>query len=571
MKIGLDAGLARRILPWIALSGILAIYIFGVFRFDPADLFGMTQDDTVYFASAKALALGQGYVLPSVPGQPQATKYPILYPWLLSWIWRWNPSFPANLTAAVALTAAFGCIFLVATFIFLRELEGIGQVAALLLTFFVSLHSVFQFYSASVLSDVPFAALALLAMLAADWAFRGDSSAGRSAVLCAVLTGVSILMRVFGVPVAMGILAAGVARRAWRQVAICSATLVPFAAATAWHVMSARSPILLTHNGLPAGIGFTNTWVYYASYQEFWKLSVLQGHVLWAMLKKNAVIVFLSPADFFIAPLLSRATVASTALMLLVTAGIFGGVLRQSQGGKWRSIHYAFPFYAALTWVWNYPNTGRFFFLFLPLFAAALWVEVKHFLGIAYVTLRSSQERSQRVLAGALSLCVLALLCALGMNFIDGAGRAINKTVQDRADLLGDKREAYQWLSRCTSQDDVVIASEDVSAYLYSGRRGMRPIVFPTSGEYNPAAVQESLAHLTDVARALGARYWIVADDDFSIEWEPAISLARAQEANLEPQWALVFRNRNSHVRIYKLECDATANARACESESALD
>lgn len=563
MKLDLNQRLKGRVFPWIALSAILALYLFAVLRFDPSDLFGMTQDDTVYFASAKALALGQGYILPSVPGQPVATKYPIFYPWLLSWIWHWNPSFPSNLTSAVALTAAFGCLFLVATFIFLRELEGVGQFAALLLTFFVSLHPVFQFYSASVLSDVPFAALALMAMLLSDRAFQPDSRGSKAAV-CAVLTGLSILMRVFGIPIAAGILAAGVARRAWRQVMVFCVALVPFGAATAWHMMFARNPIPLTHNGLPGDLGFVNTWIYYTSYQAFWKLSVLQGHVLWAMLKNNAVVLLLSPADFFLAPLFARANVAATSLMLLLTVAIAAGVFRQSHVNKWKPIHYAFPFYAGLALIWNYPNTARFFFLFLPLFAAGLWVEVKHFLGVSYTTISRGEARSQKVLAGGLLFCLLGLLFCLGVNFVAGATRVITQTVQDRARLLADKREAYQWLSRCTSPEDLVVAYEDASAYLYSGRRGMRPVVFPTSGEYNPAYVQESLTHMTDVAHALGARYWIIADDDFSMEWEPATSLARARETSLEPQSALVFQSRSGHVRIYKFECDAAVSTQPC-------
>ncbi|HSS98384.1 MAG TPA: hypothetical protein VLK33_15200, partial [Terriglobales bacterium] len=146
----MEDGIKKRALPWIGLSLILAMYIISVFRFNPLDLFGSTQDDSIYFSSAKAIANQQGYILPSVPGGPVATKYPILYPWVLSWVWRWNPSFPSNLTGAVAITAAFGVLFIVSCFVFLRRLEGIGDSAALLLTFFTALNPMVQHYSASV-------------------------------------------------------------------------------------------------------------------------------------------------------------------------------------------------------------------------------------------------------------------------------------------------------------------------------------------------------------------------------------------------------------------------------------
>src|SRR5690242_4694457 len=81
----------RRGLVFLGLAGILMLYAEAVLRLPPAIFFGLTGDDAIYFSSARAIASGAGYVLPSLPGTPPATKYPILYPWILSWVWRWNP------------------------------------------------------------------------------------------------------------------------------------------------------------------------------------------------------------------------------------------------------------------------------------------------------------------------------------------------------------------------------------------------------------------------------------------------------------------------------------------------
>ena len=123
-----------RLLSWIALAAIVLLYLLLVIHLHPNNFFGYSQDDTLYFSSAQAIADGHGYILPSVPGTPAATKYPILYPWMLSWVWRLNPSFPANLSIAVALNLVFGVAYLAAAFIFLRRLPAIGDVWALLLT-----------------------------------------------------------------------------------------------------------------------------------------------------------------------------------------------------------------------------------------------------------------------------------------------------------------------------------------------------------------------------------------------------------------------------------------------------
>src|SRR5579862_2216695 len=94
----------RRAFTWAGLACVLILYVFSVFRLHPPNFFALTQDDTLYFSSAKAIAAGKGYILPSLPGTPPATKYPVLYPWLLSWVWHWNPAFPANISGALGIT-----------------------------------------------------------------------------------------------------------------------------------------------------------------------------------------------------------------------------------------------------------------------------------------------------------------------------------------------------------------------------------------------------------------------------------------------------------------------------------
>ena len=111
-----------------------------------------------------------------------------------------------------------------------------------------------------------------------------------------------------------------------------------------------------------------------------------------------------TPSDYFLAPLLTRATIWSLALEFLVTVGIFSGIVRLSRNREWKSIEWVFPFYLALILVWNYPNTARFASCSLPLFAAGLWFEAKHFLALAYTTItkksgskRKGSRRSPRL------------------------------------------------------------------------------------------------------------------------------------------------------------------------------
>src|SRR5271168_3489810 len=66
--------------------------------------FARLHDDGLLFSSAKSLAGGDGYRIPSLPENPYQTKYPPLYPALLSLIWTADADFPRNLPLATAVS-----------------------------------------------------------------------------------------------------------------------------------------------------------------------------------------------------------------------------------------------------------------------------------------------------------------------------------------------------------------------------------------------------------------------------------------------------------------------------------
>ena len=81
---------------------------------------GFYHDDSIYWVSGRSLAMGDGYRIQSLPGQPYQTKYPPLYPALLAGIWKLDPRFPANLPLAtlfswLLLSAVPGCIVVFAS------------------------------------------------------------------------------------------------------------------------------------------------------------------------------------------------------------------------------------------------------------------------------------------------------------------------------------------------------------------------------------------------------------------------------------------------------------------------
>ena len=120
----------RAMLAWLVLVLIMATYLHAMVRSDPRGRFAEYYDDTQHVVSAQALARGEGYALPNVIGKP-TPKYPIIYPWLLSWVWWWNPDLAPNTGWAFVVNAIFGCLYLGATFVNLRSWRSVGSGLAL--------------------------------------------------------------------------------------------------------------------------------------------------------------------------------------------------------------------------------------------------------------------------------------------------------------------------------------------------------------------------------------------------------------------------------------------------------
>jgi hypothetical protein len=555
----------QRVLVCAGMALILFLYVIAVIRLHPANFFGLTGDDAIYFSSAQAIAAGKGYVLPCLPGTPPATKYPVLYPWVLSWVWRWNPSFPANLPVALGFTVTFGLGFLVLTFLFLRRLKGIGEKEALLLTAFCALQPAFLFYSGNLLTDVPFAALALAAMVIADRAMQ--PTAGKKwSLACGIVVGISMLLRVFGVPLAAGLVLSGILRRAWRQSFVFGASVSPFFVALAWQAIFPVSPLSPVVGAAASSFGWVRIWTYYTSYIGAWKLAVPSAGVFLAMLKNNAGAVIKGPGEYFLDPLFAHRFWWGPFLAVLVAAAVVASTIRQFRNQQWKSIQIVLPFYASLILVWNFADSVRFLLPFLPLFAAGLWLEGKHFLSYVRENVSQGHPWKDRMAAAALGVVVFMSAFAIACCYKDGMRKAIAFESEYRGRLLNSKLQAYSWLHRNSTSKASVIAWEDGSTYLYTGRLALRPFMFTTEELYEPQRVTDDLNHATDVAHAIGAEYWIFAEDDFAFLWgDRPVSVDRRMR-EIEQVLPLVYRSGDGRVRMYSLSCIQHPEYSSCRS-----
>jgi len=367
-----------------------------------------------------------------------------------------------------------------------------------------------------------------------------------------------MLLRVFGVPIAAGIFVGGVARRAWRQLIIFCGCLAPFFAALAWRVVFPTTvvPPPAISKATASSLGWTITWAYYTSYLSVWKNAVPTRHILWTMLGNNALSVLLGgPANYFLFPGLLRNTTVGRVLVVLVTAGIVAGVVKQARHRGWKPIHYALPFYLATIVLWPYPVTDRFLLPFLPLFAAGLWLEGKHVFKMVGATFASGRVVADKLIAVTIGLLIAVFSSAMAWNYMRGSRKLIVEESRNRSTLTPSKRAAYEWVIDSTPPDTRVIAYEDASVYLYTGRTAMRPIAFTPATLHEPERLEQIVAHMGDVARAIGAQFWIMSDDDFGLEWPQATSSARDYVARLRTVLPEVFRSEDGRVSIYSLDC----------------
>jgi hypothetical protein len=542
---------------YASLLGLLLIFAFYarfVWSLTPTNYFGLTEDDSLYFSSGKALAEGHGYILPSLPGSPPATKYPILYPWLMSLVWRASRSFPQNLKIAIAFNVACGFVFLGVAFAFLRTIRELTVPERLAVTALCAVHPMVLFHSANILPEIPFAALSLGAITLATRAVSPDGGEFESAA-SGVLSGLSLLTRTLGLPIAAGLFLATMARAKWRKSVYFVSGVLPFAAFSFWrsvHVVTASSPDAAP----PCSNVVRMSWLYYTSYLGFWKADVLPGGGLLHVLKQNVLLLLLQPGAYLVAPSTVRPAALAFAPAVILSVAAIRGLSLRLGAEKWQPAHFALALYAIPLLLWNYPVMERFLLLFLPLFIAGVWLEGKALLRRIVIVVRHPRPAGPAPQTGAavfLGVVMLAVAFSGARSYWNGA-TVLWQTSAARRTLFSGKREAYAWLERNTPPQTKVVAYEDAALYLYTNRQGIRPVIFSPSGVVHPEHLEAELACVTAMGATLGATYWMVADDDFGFEWEPAVTRGRKREAQFEAVLPQVFRSLTGDVRLYRLQ-----------------
>jgi hypothetical protein len=541
--------LDSRLLPAILLPLIVAAHLFSVLHLHPSKLFGLQQDDALYFSSGKALAESRGYVLPGLPGAPAASKYPILYPWLLSWVWRANPNFPANLSLAFTLNYFFALAAILLSYFFCRIPLKLCRIASLAVTAFCALHPAFLFYSARLMTDVPFAALALAFLLLA-WKSARDDSPLEWAILAGILADLCVLLRLAGVAFIAGFLLALLLRKHWKTAALFLASCIP-AISYFFYQGWFRAPSVPPAPFSTALPGWRQTWYYFTSYTSFRHLDSPNLSAAATLLLNQILYLFSSVAGYFVTPLSdSNIAVWLISCLAFATLLLLGALHRV---GKWQiSPELAvLAVYLVLLTGWDYVEWTRFLIPFYP-FIVILAVSEAH---RWYFLLRSSSGGwLSRPLLTLFLLFASALAAASGWNYLVTARRSFADFTSHRGAVLVEQQAVFAWIRSHTQPNDILITTEYGTTYLYTGRQSINFAVPLPYGVYDKSILQRDLDHLQDVALALHARYWVISDHDSQTQLRAFEPPLRERLDAWEATLPRVYTTPDATIRVYDLQ-----------------
>ena len=530
-----ERGSARVV--WLGMFAVIVGFLWLSHARNDTARFGQFHDDTIYLATAQAIAKEGSPVLPSLPGEPDQTKYPLLYPCLLSLAWMVSPEFPQNLALVFGISAALGIAILVLAFAYLKRWEGVGPVTALFAVALCCTQETFLVISSNLFSETLFVVLALSAFALAD------EESEKISMLAGIVAGLCLLTRSVGIAVIVGIAAAYWWRGERRHLMRFCAGSAPFIAIAAVLKGLLASPV-------PAGApeGFGQTWLYYTDYSGFWRLSVPDMETLQGMIEINLVEMLSVPASLTLGP--RPAGILLTIVWVTLGIGILAGLVRQTRRDRIRGVHVALVLHAPFLLLWNYEIADRLLLLFQPFFAVGLWVEGRHAVQGFLRNLSAGRPLADRAIATvALGLLSLLVISAVRAN-VERNAAAVIQPPESLQTLYGD---VYEWIEQNTEPDDRFLAIDDVYLYLHTGRQGIWPLALTTEARFRPDEdrFEAQMARINDVAEHIDADYIVWSDHDYAYA-PPMQEHWRAWAES----WPLMTSRDDGRVKVLKLRRD---------------
>jgi hypothetical protein len=450
---------------------------------------GFTHDDGVYATVGKSLALGKGFKLLHVIGEPGQIKYPFVYPLILSVVWFFMPHYPENLPALLYVTIAFTIASCWLMFIWLKDCQKMPGWLVLALAVIIPTNFYFIYFFSMVMSEAPYLFLTLLIL----WYFHRVTQTAqplqkKELFWLVALSSLCFLTRVLGVAMMAGIGVWLLLNRQWKNALIYGLGCL-FTGILPWVFWVKFNTPPISDFNYPLVNAYSNYGLEF--FHNLTTANYLNGlgvSVLTMILKLQEVMVPLIPNFFKIYPNLksNQDLVHWFSLTAMVMAyAVFGYFLLQAvstlrkswHNGKFSPKAFTLPglylfFYIVIITFWNYDDQmARFLSPVLPLVWLYFFKPLMRYLPDLGSALPS--PRKKVVLASVFTL----LACTIALWNVGGSYRTVvTSRTQHWVEsgkyrwLWDEYKASFKWIRENLPQDARLSVASDVVFYLNTER-----------------------------------------------------------------------------------------------------
>lgn len=495
------------------------------------------HDDGIYFVSAKSIAETGGYRIDSFPGRPAQTKYPPLWPAVLSLAWSAEPHYPDNLPYAMLLCWMWLPLSLAALRAWLKRVE-VSPDMLLLICAAWALNPYVILFSTTMLSEMIFTALLLLTLLAMN------REGTKWALVAGALAALAFLSRTAGIALLPAAVFCALIKqtngdRRWRELLAFCVVFLPVVAGWAYWSAKNRAP------------GADSITLYYTNYFGYY-LRIFSWKEAYLYLWKNLDGVFHGLGAF----ILPNTSLSVFEKVLALTIGIAGasGVVKLARK-DWRSPIFTYALFAvsyiAMLVFWHFPPNERFMLPIAPLWLLGFWTEMRG-LAANVVSVFRRKAVGQKIAGAIMASLVTAALANCGWRQFDLLTVTLQGFYEQHAQRLADSEPAMRWIREQLPPTARFLAENDPLLYLRTGRRGAG-MMLTTIHWYREdhAARTADYAEASVHALPLKLEYFLLNDWDFARDMPADENKKLHQKFRSDPRLIEVFRS--GSTAIYRL------------------
>ena len=530
---------------------VLAIACFLYLLVLSSTRFGTYHDDGIYVATAKSLATGQGYNIISLPYEPAQTKYPPLYPFLLSLIWKVYPEFPQNLTAMTLLSviSTLGFLSLGWRYLLKREYARPWQVLAVVAM--TALNWRTMILATSIYSEMLFALLSVGALFVAEQ-YETEPS-WQKGVAAGALMGLAFLTRSSGVALLIAVAVHFAVRRRFRPamlpIGVGSVFVIGWVAWSYFNKTTFKGGNSAYYTSYVADLAsiLSNLAAQSAGSKIAAVLTIAGENLIGAIIVSIPMVCLGLNYDW-VAGLSGFSLGLTLVFILLVCVLIAAGFVRHCRRGL-RLLHVYVISFLVLHLFWPYASYDRFLLCILPFVLVFLMTELSVPLSLIKREASANAKVNVKISAAFLFLILIFGLAFVAYGYVSGIKRTL-ASMEPAAKNAAEDANLIQWIKQNSDPEDVLICYRDPKYYLYTGRKA---ISFSWLKQGSSWEGQQSL--LLRIVSESGGRYLILTPNDFNHDYDEQLqrqSLRTLVDAN-RTLFTPVFTSEANSI-IYRIE-----------------